>query len=465
MARLIFKCPYLKGGGATVARRGNYVRYIATRDGAEYVDDNKSGLPATFNQRQLIEKILKDFPDSVDSFEYEDYSANPTRGNASEFITAALEHNIAAIGKRSNYVEYIAKRPRAERLGSHGLFTSADTPVVLSQVADEAANHSGNLWLPIISLRREDAERLGYDSADRWRDFLRSQANDIATAMKISPERFKWYAAFHDEGHHPHIHMVAWSTEPSEGFLTKDGIRQIKSGLATRIFKDDLLHVYELQTRYRSELGEQARARMAELIAQMQIGELTNERIEQLIIELSTRLKKLKGKKQYGYLPAPLKNIVDAITDELCADERVAECYRLWCEARLDVLRTYTQNPPHPGPLSKQPDLKRIRNIVIELALDSSESREQKAELPEQDNNAQMQNEELKVKNNGNFSFYTFHFSFGTRLLRSLGNIFQDNPPIPKVGSATERKLLRKLRQKKIAQGHAADDREQQQSF
>jgi hypothetical protein len=427
----------------------------------KYVDDNKSGLPATWNQRRLIENLLKDFLDAADSFEYEDYAANPTRGNASEFITAALEHNIAAIGKRSNYVEYIAKRPRAERLGSHGLFTSADTPVVLSQVADEAANHFGNLWLPIISLRREDAERLGFDNAERWRDFLRSQANDIATAMKISPERFKWYAAFHDEGHHPHVHMVAWSSEPTEGFLTKDGNRQIKSGLATRLFKDDLLHVYERQTRYRSELGEQARARMAELIAQMQTGELTNARIEQLIIELSTRLKKLKGKKQYGYLPASLKNIVDAITDELCSDERVAECYRLWCEARLDVLRTYTQNPPNLGPLSKQPDLKRIRNIVIELALDSSESREKKAELPEQDNNApRMKNEELRVKNNGNFSLNS-----ATRLLRSLGNIFQDNPPIPKVGSATERKLLRKLRQKKLAQGHATDDREQPPSY
>jgi hypothetical protein len=290
---------------------------------------------------------------------------------------------------------------------------------------------------------------LGYDNAERWRDFLSSYANDFATAMKIPAEHFKWFAAFHDEGNHPHVHMVVWSTEPSEGFLTKEGIRQIKSGLSARLFRDDLLHVYERQTQYRSELGAEAKSRMAELISQMQNGELTNERIEQLIIQLSAKLRKHKGKKQYGYLSAQLKNIVDEITNELCADSRVAECYKLWCEARLDVLRTYLKNPPHPGSLSQQPELKRIRNIVIEEAVKFEETLES-----EQTTNTQsIMRPNPKV------------MSMATHLLHHLGNIFQENPPLPRVGSSTERKLLQKLRQKKIAQGHAEDDRTERQTL
>jgi hypothetical protein len=449
MARLIFKCPYLKSGG-TAARRGNYVRYIATRDGVEFVNDNKAQLSATAKQCEFVENLLKDFPEMADSFEYEDYAANPTRANASEFITAALEQNAATIGKRANYVEYIARRPRAEKFGTHGLFTSAGTPIVLSRIAEEAANHAGNLWLPIISLRREDAERLVYDNAEQWCDFLSSYASDLAAAIKIPAEHFKWFAAFHDEGNHPHVHMVVWSTEPGEGFLTKDGIRKIKSGLAARLFRDDLLHVYERQTQYRSKLGAEAKSRMLELIAQMQNDELTNERIEQLIIQLAVKLRKHKGKKQYGYLSAPLKNIVDEITDELCADSRVAECYKLWCEARLDVLRTYLKNPPHPGPLSRQPELKRIRNIVIEeAAMFDVVIESEQATI----------NTQLIVRPNPKV------VPIATRLLHHIGNIFQENPPLPRVGSPTERKLLQKLRQKKIAQGHADDDHAERQTL
>jgi hypothetical protein len=456
MARLIFKCPYLKSGG-TAARRENYVRYIATRDGVLFVSDNKAQLPATANQKEFIQNLLKDFPEMSDSFEYEDYTVNPTRANASEFITTALEQNAATIGKRSNYVEYIARRPRAEKFGTHGLFTSAGTPVILSRIADEAANHTGNLWLPIISLRREDAERLGYDNAERWRDFLSGYSSDLAMAMKIPTEHFKWFAAFHDEGNHPHVHMVVWSTEPSEGFLTKDGIRQIKSGLAARLFRDDLLHVYERQTQYRSELGAEAKSRMSELISQMQNGELANERIEQLIIQLSAKLKKHKGKKQYGYLAVPLKNVVDEITDELCADERVADCYKLWCEARLDVLRTYLKNPPHPGPLSQQSELKRIRNIVIEEAAKFYEALE--SEQPSTNTQSVEPKAQSSTRPNPKVA------SMATRLLHHIGNIFQENPPLPRVGSPTERKLLQKLRQKKIAQGHADDDRAERQTL
>lgn len=368
MPRVIFKCPYLKGGGSTAAHRRYYVKYIATRDGVEKMDDTRKLLPATGSQEKLIAQLLRDFPDTREMFEYEDYLRNPTRGNASELITAVLDQNLPLLDKRENYIKYIATRPRAERSGDHGLFTSAGTPVVLARIADTVAEHPGNVWTPIISLRREDAARLGYDNAANWQAFLSSYAEQMAKNMKIKPDNFHWYAAYHDEGHHPHIHMVCWSSDPREGFLTKDGIRGIKSGLAGRIFRQELMEVYQEQTQRRDELMAAARERMAGLVEQMQSGVLHNENIEQLTAHLAQRLRFHSGKKQYGYLKPPLKAVVDEIVSELEKDPRIAEAYRLWCDMRLEVLGTYLKEPEHPGPLSRQKELRRILNIVIEEA-------------------------------------------------------------------------------------------------
>jgi TPR repeat protein len=325
-------------------------------------------LPATWRQKRLIDEILRDFPDTAERFEYEDCLANPTRENASAFITAALEQNLAFLGKRENYVDYIAHRPRAQRMGAHGLFTDSGEPIALDPVAKEAAAHPGVLWLPIISLRREDAARLGYDNAANWRAFLSSYARDMAAGLKIRPEHFRWYAAYHDEGHHPHVHIVCWSEDPREGFLTKQGIHDIKSGLAARLFRQELLHVYEQQTAYRQQLGAQTKDELAALVARMERGALRSEAIENLMARLAEKLRGHKGKKQYGYLPAPVKDIVDRIVDELTKDGRVAETYAKWCETRMEVLRTYRKDPPRPGPLSQQKELKRVRNAVVEEA-------------------------------------------------------------------------------------------------
>jgi TPR repeat protein len=368
MPRVIFICPYLKGNGQTAAQRQNYVKYIATREGVELVNDTKKLLPATWRQKKLIGDILKDFPDTAERFEYEDYRERPTRENASAFITAALEQNFPFIGKRENYVDYISHRPGAERVGTHGLFSTGDEPIVLDQVAKKAAEHPGNMWLPIISLRREDAARLGYDNAANWRTFLSSYANDMARGLKIEPERFHWYAAYHDEGHHPHVQMVCWSDDPREGFLTKDGIRDIKSGLATRLFRNELLHIYEQQTAYRDLLNRETQNEIEMLITRLEQGTLRSEPIENMMTLLVDKLRSHKGKKKYGYLSATTKDIVDRIVDELAKDGRVAEVYDKWCEMRLEVLRTYLKEPPHPGPLSQQKELKRIRNIVVEEA-------------------------------------------------------------------------------------------------
>ena len=370
MPRIIFKCPYLKPDQhRSAAHRGNYVRYVATREGVDRLDPGKAALPATERQKEMVSQLLRDFPLCRGLFEYEDYLSSPTRANASEFITRAIEDNANSLAKRENYVDYIAKRPRAERTGSHGLFTGADDPLILSQVAEAVANHPGNVWLPIISLRREDAARLGYDSAARWKDLLTSYAPQIAEAMKIPLSQFRWYAAFHDESHHPHIHMVCYSVDGKSGFLDKEGIAQIKSGLAKEIFHQDLTEIYRRQTQQRDALTQESQDTLRQLIDQTRTGTLANPNIERLMLDLAERLRNTSGKKQYGYLKAPVKSIVDRIVDELERDSRVAAAYELWYQTREEVLRTYKDDLPERLPLSRQKEFKRIKNIVIEEAV------------------------------------------------------------------------------------------------
>ena len=370
MPRLIFKCPHIKGGTtSSVSHLGNYVKYMATRDGAERVQWKQDQQPATEQQKKLVAQIVRDFPLSCGMFEYEDYQTSPTQGNASDFITRALEENFDRAAKRKNYIQYIANRPHAQRIGAHGLFTSADGPLTLSQVAEAVSSHPGTVWLPIISLRREDAARLGYDNAESWRNLLSSYAMEMAQGLKIPWEDFRWYAAFHNESHHPHIHMVCYSADPTKGFLTKQGIADIKSGLAKEIFRNELTELYRQQTQRRDSLNQDAETVMQELLRRMEDGTADNPRMEELMTHLADRLRFTSGKKQYGYLKAPLKAVVDEIVDELAKDPRVANAYDLWYQMREEVLRTYRNDLPERLPLSQQKEFKRIKNMVIQEAV------------------------------------------------------------------------------------------------
>ena len=361
--------PYIKPGTAKAAAHlNNYVRYVATRDGTDLLKPDKAGQPATKKQRAMVERLLRDFPMCRGMFECEDYQSSPTRAAASEFITRAIEDNYDQISKRENYVSYIAQRPRAERLGTHGLFNGTGDPLELSRIAEEVANHPGNVWLPIISLRREDAARLGYDNARQWQALLSTYAPQIADTMNIPWEQFRWYASYHDEGAHPHVHMVCYSADGRSGFLDKEGIARIKSGLAKNIFRQELTEIYRQQTQRRDELVRQSGEVMKELIRQMLSGTLENPRIEQLMGELAQRLKSTSGKKQYGYLKASLKAVVDEIVDELAKDSRVSSAYDLWYQLREEVLRTYRDDLPERLPLSRQAEFKRIKNVVVEEA-------------------------------------------------------------------------------------------------
>lgn len=361
MPKIIFKCRYLKNG----THAANLVEYMATREGVEKLPPQVRSRPATEKQRHLIGDLLSQFPSTTDLFEYEDYLAKPTVENASEFITAATEQNMDQLGHQDVYVQYIATRPRVEKAGTHGLFSDDGEPIILSKVVDEVAHHKGNVWTPIISLRREDAARLGYDHAAAWMDILRGKRNLFAEQMKIAPENLRWYAAFHNEGHHPHVHMIVYSVDSHEGYVTKPAIDMMRSTMAHEIFHQDLMQIYPEQTARREETADQSRAVFSEYIAKMESGICENEIIEDLLSQLSERLKHTAGKKQYGYLKADVKALVDRIVDELAKDARVADAYKAWYMLRKEVLRTYADKLPDPLPLSKQKEFKPIRNMVI----------------------------------------------------------------------------------------------------
>ena len=361
MARLILKSPYLKPGGTKSP--GGYLKYIATREGVEMAEDTSRHLPATAEQQKQIKALTKKHPQSRESHEYEDYLSNPTRGNADAFLWNICEEYQDG-PKRDVYLKYIDERP-----GSNGLFTDEGVPIVLSQVQKEMNEHPGNIWTHIISLRREDAERLGYNSADAWMHLLRSQRNMIAQQMKIAPENFRWYAAFHNAGHHPHVHMMAYSVDPNEAYLSTKGIETIKSNLAQEIFRQDLLQIYPKQSDLRDDLRQESRERITEIVDAINHGSFDNPQMQRMLVQLADRLAKAKGKKQYGYLNAGTKKLVDAIVTELAGDNRIQELYSLWYEQKEDVLRTYTDKMPEQIPLEQQKEFKAIRNAVVQAAM------------------------------------------------------------------------------------------------
>ena len=365
---------------------GGYAKYIATREGVEKIDDSQRHAPATIKQQELIMRILRDFPDAKESHEYEDYRSEKTVGNASEFITHALEENMDRIADSKTYADYIATRPRAERFGSHGLFTDDGVQVQLSKVSQELNEYTGHVYTTILSLRREDAARLGFDNGSRWRDFLRSQTMTLSENLKIPIDHLRWYAAYHDEGHHPHIHMIAYSTVPGEGYLSDKGVEKMRSTFAREIFSQDMLHIYEQQTQYRDQLREQGRDSVAEIVAQINSGNYRNSTVEALLVSLSERLSRTSGKKVYGYLKADVKAIVDEIVAELVADERIRKLYDLWYDQRENVLRSYTDHFPERIPLEQNNEFKTIRNAVIQEAMKIVSGIRQAAELePRQD--------------------------------------------------------------------------------
>lgn len=302
-------------------------------------------------------------------FEYADYLEKQNQGSASDFISRVMEDYAYEISGIKAYAEYIATRPRAERFGSHGLFTDDGVQVQLSKLTEELDKHKGNIWTAIISIRREDAQRLGFNTGARWRDMLRTQTEALAKNLKIPMQNLRWYAAFHNESHHPHVHLIAYSTVENEGYLTQKGVENLRSSFAKDIFQQDLLCIYERQTEHRDKLRAEARDIVEDLVSKINSEIYISASIQNKLLKLADRLSKTKGKKVYGYLKPDVKALVDSIVEELASDDRIKKLYDLWYEQKENTIRTYTDEMPQRIPLVDNKEFKSIKNAIIKEAL------------------------------------------------------------------------------------------------
>jgi TPR repeat protein len=373
LSQIIVTSRYLKSGTQkSKNKRRNYTKYIATRETVEVRDQNimDRNDNATKNQEQLLNDLLSDFPEAKKYLEYEDYTVNPTVENASELISTIIERNADVIGNRQNFVGYMAMRPGVQKRGSHGLFNEKDEPIILDRVANEIANHKGNVWSHVISLRREDAIRLGYDNSEAWRQLVMRHISDIAKNQKISLCNLKWYAAFHDTTHHPHIHLLVYSENTKEGFLTNEGINKIRSAFANDIFKDDLQSIYQEQTLSRDELKAVSKTEFKSIVRKVQQGGFENPQLENLIRKLYSQLQNVKGKKVYGYLPQEVKETVNSIFSELAKDDNIRQLYEKWCSLERLKYKSYTQKEKELPALTDNKVFQPVRNMIIRTVLD-----------------------------------------------------------------------------------------------
>ena len=371
------------------------------------------------------------------------------------------------------YMRYIATRPRAEKLEGHGLF-GAEPHVDLEKTIQELKAHEGNVWTIIYSLRREDAARLGYDNAESWRLTLLAHQNDFAEAMQIPPEHLHWYAAFHDEGEHPHIHMMLWSDDPKYGFLRKDRLLHMQSVLTNTIYADELKEIFIQKDVAYKEVTEAARAVMHDLVDRIDLVSEPPASVQQKLLELALELRTVSGKKQYGYLKKPLKDMVDSIVDELEKLPEVVAYYSVWNDLR-DTLEGYYKNRPRQhNPLSQQKEFRAIKNAIIQEA---ERLRQQIEQEPSQDEEPSTEktstdastNPTLANENTSSTSSRTaqlpseYLLNSTIRLFHQMGQIFRDNaaPPSNPMGIRVDSKRRKKLMQKRLAMGHKQDDHEQ----
>ena len=455
MAKIVLYSPYYKSSENNM---GGYARYLATREGVVVPRNENLNRPATTKQKNLIKKMLKDFPKCTELLEYKDYISKPTIENASEFITRVFESNVQTEGL-GNYIQYMATRPGAEKVAKHGLFSDNGTPLVLSKVEKELNEYDGNVWTHIISLRREDAARLGFDNVKAWQDLLSAKRNEIAKNMKINPKNFKWYAAFHNEGHHPHVHMIAYSTDASEPYLTREGIRNIKACLAKEIFKNDLIQIYDEQTSYRNELKSDSKKIAEELIDKLKYGNCENYNVALLMLKLNEMLKKTSGKKVYGYLSPEIKALVNMIVDEFEKDDRIKSLYDLWYIQKDKITSNYTDEKSKRIPLSQNKEFKSIRNMVIQEAMTIDKLIN--------DLNEKFSTNPIVMSEGENQSYVRDKNTIGTnnsrqisailvmRLLGYLGSLFSNKLEINNNSKTQkiDKKQYQQIEEKKMAQG------------
>ena len=455
------------------------MKYIATREGVEVLTGKG---PTTEKQKEMVAKLLKDFPDVRDSFEYEDYKQAPTLHTASTLISAALDSHMQNLQSENGYLKYIATRPGAEKHGAHGLFGRQENTNLTAAMHDLTA-HDGNVWTIIYSLHREDAERLGYNNAAAWRKLLVSQQNKFAESFHVPASALHWYAAYHDADTHPHIHMMIWTDQ--ETVLKRDAVVKLRSVMTNSIFQAELENLYIRKDAAYKDVTEAARAVMHDLVDRMETVSELPVSIQQKLLELATELRTVGGKKQYGYLKKPLKDKVDSIVDELEKLPEVAAYYSVWNGLR-DTLEGYYKNRPRQhNPLSQQKEFRAIKNAIIQEAERLRQQMEQTQAATEQGSS---QDEEPSVEKTSsdtstnptladeNTSSAASHdvqlpseylLNSTIRLFHQVGQIFRDNaaPPSNPMGIRVDSKRRKKLMQKRLSMGHKQDDHEQEQGY
>ena len=368
MPRIIVTSRYLKSGNKKNV--SNYVKYIATRPGSVTKDIPNENKQVTEKQKELIETMLKDFPDSRMIYEYDDYVANQNQSSASAFISEVLERYSDRMDSMQNYISYLANRPGAVKHGKHALFSQEDKEIELNKVAKEIAEHKGNVWTHVVSLRREDAEKMGYTNLESWRQLILRNIPVIAKQSKIDLKNLKWYAAFHDKKTNPHVHIVVYSTNVREGFLTKSGIEKIRSAFANDIYHDELYSLYGQQNTLRNKLNKESEELMSSLsVLSKDDFEMSSEMI-QLVSKLSAQLNEHKGKKYYAFLKPQVKQTVDEIFSQLADNEKVKKMYELWCEVEQTKHDTYSSAKISFPPLTDNAQFKSVKNMIIRTVLD-----------------------------------------------------------------------------------------------
>ncbi|MCR5478744.1 MAG: relaxase MobL [Ruminococcus sp.] len=368
MPRIIVTSRYLKSGNKK--NISNYVKYIATRPGSVTKDILNEDKQVTEKQKELIETMLKDFPDSQTMYEYDDYVSNPNQNSASAFISEVLERYSDRVDSMQNYISYLANRPGAVKHGKHALFSQEDKEIELNKVAKEIAEHRGNVWTHVVSLRREDAEKMGYTDLDSWRQLILRNIPVIAKQSKIDMKNLKWYAAFHDKKTNPHVHIVVYSTDTKEGFLTKAGIEKIRSAFANDIYHDELYSLYGQQNTLRNELKKESEELMASLSVVSKDDFEMSPEVIQLVSKLSAQLNEHKGKKYYAFLRPEVKQTVDEIFSQLAENEKIKKMYELWCEVEQTKHDTYSSAKISFPPLTDNAQFKSVKNMIIRTILD-----------------------------------------------------------------------------------------------
>jgi hypothetical protein len=345
------------------------LKYIATREGVEKLGDGWRNEPVSKAQEDLILRFTEMHKGCRRLQEYGDYNTKRTKGTASEFISAVIE-NYPELLSDKTYLDYIATRPRVERIeGTHGLFSDHDVALDLYEESDRLREFNGNVFTVIVSLKREDAERLGYNNAERWRELARSKIDLVAKEHGIPLGSLKWYGAFHNESHHPHMHLMLYSTnQEKHGFIDKKGIDNLRHLFGTEIFKYELADIYDEQTKQRDLLNADARDEIVSLADKIKNGLADNGEFVLKFVALAKRMQSVTGKKVYGYLPKSVKAMVNELVDLLEKDEDIDRIYELWYQAKCAVYGTYTDNPPPKKPLSQEEAFKPIRNAMIKEA-------------------------------------------------------------------------------------------------